>query len=108
MAAGSFGCRVLAGRQHVSPRALEFASRAITQGGRQCTGRVGSAQGDRIPKALYEFVTRRTAGQMPFDLATNCKWQFEIHVVRKQFEDILATLRMVLFHAEEPGPTGNS
>jgi hypothetical protein len=45
---------------------------------------------------------------MPFDLATNCKWQFEIHVVRKQFEDILATLRMVLFHAEEPGPTGNS
>jgi hypothetical protein len=107
MAAGSFGCRVLAGRQHVSPRALEFASRAITQGGRQCTGRVGSAQGDRMTEALYEVVTGRTIGQMPFDLSTVREWQFEIHVVRKQGEDVLATLRMV-FHAEEPGPTGNS
>ena len=107
MAAGSFGCRVLAGRQHVSPRALEFASRAITQGGRQCTGRVGSAQGDRMTEALYEVVTGRTIGQMPFDLSTVREWQFEIHVVRKQGEDVLATLRMV-FHAEEPRSTGNS
>jgi hypothetical protein len=44
---------------------------------------------------------------MPFDLSTVHEWQFEIHVGRKQFEDILATLRMV-FHVEEPGPTGNS
>ena len=107
MAAGSFGCRVLAGRQHVSPRALEFASRAITQGGRQCTGRVGSAQGDRMTEALYEVVTGRTIGQMPFDLSTVREWQFEIHVVRQQREDVLATLRMV-FHAEEPRPSGNS
>ena len=101
MAAGSFGCRVFAGHQHVPPRALQVASRAITQGGRQCTGRVRAAQGDRITEALYEFVTGRTIGQMPFDLSTVREWQFEIHVVRKQGDDILATLRMV-FHAEEP------
>ena len=99
MAADSFGCRVFAGRQHVSPRALQFASRAITQGGRQCTWRVCSAQGDRFTKALYEFVTVRTIGQMPLDLSTVREWQFEIHVVRKQGDDISATLRMV-FHAE--------
>jgi hypothetical protein len=34
-------------------------------------------------------------------------WQFEIHIGRKQFENVVATLGMV-FHAEEPGPTGNS
>ena len=33
--AGSFGCRVFAGRQHLSPGALQFASRPITQGARQ-------------------------------------------------------------------------
>jgi hypothetical protein len=44
---------------------------------------------------------------MPFDLSTVRKWQFEIHVVRQQREDVLATLRMV-FHAEEPRPSGNS
>jgi hypothetical protein len=98
MAADSFGCRVFAGRQHVSPRALQFASRAIAQGGRQCVRRVCSAQGDRVTKALYEFVTRWTIGQMPFDLSTVRKWQLEIHVVRQQREDVLATLRMV-FHA---------
>ena len=107
MATGSFGCRVFAGRQHVSPRALQFASRAITQGARHCTGSVCPAQSDRIAKALYEFVTGRTIGQMPFDLSTVREWQFEIHVVRKQGEHILATLLMV-FHAEEPRPTGNS
>jgi hypothetical protein len=36
---------------------------------------------------------------MPFDLSTVRDWQFEIHVVRKQGDDISATLRMV-FHAE--------
>jgi len=102
MAADSFCCRVFGGRQHVSPRALQFASRAIAQGVRQCTGRVCAAQGDRITKALYEFVTGRTIGQMPFDFSTVREWQFEIRVVRKQGEDILATLRMA-FHAEEPG-----
>ena len=107
MASGSFGCVVFAGRQHVSPRALQLASRAITQWGRQCTWRVRSAQGDRFTKAFYEFVTGQTIGQMPFDLSTVREWQFEIHVVRKQGEDILATLRMV-FYAKEPGPTGNS
>lgn len=107
MAADSSGCRVFAGRQHVSPRALQFASRAITQGGRQCTWRVCSAQGDRFTKALYEFVTVRTIGQMPFNLSKVREWQFAVHVVRKQGEDILAILRMV-FHAEEPRPTGNS
>jgi hypothetical protein len=45
-------------------------------------------------------MTGRTIGQMLFDLSTVREWQFEIHVVRKQGEDILATLRMV-FHAEE-------
>ena len=52
-------------------------------------------------------MTGRTIGQMPFDLSAVHEWQFEIHIGRKQFEDILATLRMV-FHVEEPGPTGNS
>jgi hypothetical protein len=99
MATGSSGGGVFPGRQHVSPRALQFASRAITQRGRQCTWRVRSAQGDRVTKALYEFVTVRTIGQMPFDLSTVREWQFEIHVVRKQGDDISATLRMV-FHAE--------
>ena len=42
---------------------------------------------------------------MLFDLSTVREWQFEIHVVRKQGEDILATLRMV-FHAEEPWNDG--
>ena len=107
MAAGSFCCRVFAGRQHASPRAFQFASRAITQGGRQCTWRVRSAQGDRVTKALYEFVTGQTIGQMPFDLSTVREWQFEIHVVREQCYDITATLRRV-FHVEEPAPTGNS
>ena len=99
MAANSFGCRVFAAVQHVAPRALQFASRAIAQGGRQCARRVCSAQGDRVTKALYEFVTGRTIGQMPFDLSTVREWQFEIHVVREQGDDILATLRMV-FHTE--------
>jgi hypothetical protein len=107
MAGDSFGCRVCAGRQHVSPRAPQFASRAIAQEGRQCAGSVCSAQGDRVAKAFYEFVTGWTIGQMPFDLSTVRKWQFEIHVVRQQGEDVLATLRMV-FHAEEPRSTGNS
>ena len=107
MATDSFGWRVLAGRQHVSPRALQFASRAIAQGSWQCVGRVCSAHSDCVAKALYRFVTGRTAGQMPFDLSTVHEWQFEIHIGRKQFEDILATLRMVS-HAEEPWPTGNS
>jgi hypothetical protein len=98
MAANSFGCRVFAAVQQVSPRALQFASRAIAQGGRQCARRVCSAQGDRVTKALYEFVTRWTIGQMPFDLSTVRKWQLEIHAVRQQREDVLATLRMV-FHA---------
>ena len=107
MATGSSGCGVFPGRQHVSPRALQFASRAITQGGRQCTWRVRSAQGDRVTKALDKFVTSRTVGKMSFDLSTVREWQFEIHVVREQGEDFLAILRMV-FHAEEPGPTGTS
>ncbi len=107
MASGSSGCRVFPGRQHVSPRALQFASRAIAQRGRQCTWRVSSAQGDRFTQALHEFVTCRTIGQMPFDLSTVREWQFEIHVVRKQGDDISATLRMV-FHAEEFRPAGNS
>jgi len=98
---------VFPGHQHVSPRALQFASRAIAQGGRQCTWRVCSAQGDRVTKALYEFATGWTIGQMPFDLSTVCEWQFEIHIVRKQGDDISATLRVV-FHAEEFRPTANS
>jgi hypothetical protein len=44
---------------------------------------------------------------MPFNLSKVREWQFAVHVVRKQGEDILAILRMV-FHAEEPRPTGNS
>ena len=107
MAAGSFCCRVFAGRQHASPRALQFASRAITQGGRQCTGSVCPAQGDRIAETVYEFVTGRAIGQMLFDLSTVREWQFEIHVVREQCYDITATLRRV-FHVEEPALTGNS
>ena len=107
MAANSFGCRVFAAVQHVSPRALQFASRAIAQGGRQCTWRVRSAQGDRVTKALDKFVTSRTVGKMSFDLSTVRERQFEIHVVREQGEDFLAILRMV-FHAEEPALTGTS
>ena len=107
MAAVSFCCRVFADRQHVSPRALQFASRAIAQGARQCTRSVCPAQGDRIAEALYEFATGRAIGQMLFDLSAVREWQFEIHVVRKQGEDILATLQMV-FHVEKPAPTGNS
>jgi hypothetical protein len=57
MATGSSGCVVFPGHQHVSPRALQFASRAITQGDRQCTWRVCSAQGDHVTKPLYEFAT---------------------------------------------------
>ena len=95
MAAGSLGFRELAGRQHVSPRELQFASRAITQGGRQRAGRVRAAEGDCPAQAVYEFVTGCTIGQMPFDLSPNGKWQFEIHVVRKQCENVLATLRML-------------
>jgi hypothetical protein len=44
---------------------------------------------------------------MPFDLSTGREWQFAVHVVRKQGDDISATLRMV-FHGEEFRPTGNS
>ena len=98
---------MFADRQHVSPGALQFASRAITQGGRQCTGSVCPAQGDRIAETVYEFVTRRAIGQVLFDLSTVREWQFEIHVVREQCYDITATLRRV-FHVEEPAPTGNS
>ena len=107
MAAGSCCCGVSAGRQHASPRALQFASRAVTQGGRQCTGSVCPAQGDRIAETVYEFVTGRAIGQVLFDLSTVREWQFEIYVVREQCCDITATLRRV-FHVEEPAPTGNS
>ena len=103
MASGSFGCRVVAGRQHISPRALQFASRAIAQGARHCTGSVCPAQGDRVAKALYEFATGRAIGQMLLDVCTVRDWQFKIHEVRKQGQDISATLRRV-FHAEEPAP----
>ena len=107
MAISSFCCGVCAGGEHVSPRALQLASRTITQGGRQCTGCICSAQGDRVTKALDKFVTGRTVGKMAFNLTTLREWQFEVHVVREQDEDFLAILRMV-FHAEEPGLAGTS
>jgi len=37
---------------------------------------------------------------MPFDLAAGFGWQLKIHIVRKQREDVFATLRMVS-HAEK-------
>ena len=97
--------RASAGRQHLPPRILNLPSRAIVQWARRCTGRVAAEQSDYSAKAVDELAAFGTAGQMAIDLAACSRRQFEIHIVRKLFEDLSATLRM-MFHVKTECLTG--
>jgi hypothetical protein len=49
---------------------------------------VGAASGNYLAKAFDEFEAIWTVGHMAIDLAARFGWQFEIHIVRKLFEDL--------------------